>query len=184
MNLPSQWVERIFARLQGIYGTQFTSKFSRVESGVDVGLLNAKEVWAEELGGFADQGEAIAHALKNLPPDFCPNAMGFRELCRDAAKRIEPKVPALTYTYDQDKAKRFADQLADVVKSANRSSDPVFWATHPKSHLAFEYIRGAAANNPTLFKPCIDHLISEGKVSEDGKHLLRRYAGPGEWVKA
>ncbi len=188
--LSDQWVSRIFDRLLGRYGNQFASKFSRIETHnkveTDVGMLGAKEAWAEELYGFAENPDAIAYALKNLPSDFPPNAIQFAELCRAGAKYVKSneQVPALTYTYDQSKAKKFADELADVVNSANRGSDPRFWATHPKGHLAFEYIRGAASNNPAVFQPCIDHLIAEGKVSEDGKKLLQAYAGNGEWKKA
>lgn len=184
--LKSTWVDQVFAKLIGIYGSQFSAKFSQVVDGKDVGLALAKQAWGEELVGFQDKPEAIAYALKNLPSDFPPNALQFTELCRAGAKHIKSNapVPALTYTYDHAKAKKFADELADVVKSANRGSDPRFWATHPKGHLAFEYIRGAASNNPAVFQPCIDHLISEGKVSEDGKKLLQAYAGNGEWKKA
>lgn len=187
--LSDRAISRVFDRLLGRYGNQFTAKFSRIEIHndveTDVGMLGAKEAWAEELGGFAENLDAIAYALKNLPTDFPPNALQFADLCRTGAKYVKSNapVPALTYTYDQDKARKFAADLAEVVNSANRGADPRFWATHPKSHLAFEYIRGAAENNPTVFQPCIDHLIAEGKVSEDGKHLLRRYAGAGEWVK-
>jgi hypothetical protein len=188
--LSDQWVSRIFDRMLGRYGNQFAAKFSRIETHnnveTDVGMLGAKEAWAEELSGFADNPDAIAYALKNLPSDFPPNAIQFAELCRTGAKYVKSNapVPALTYTYDNAKGKKFADELADVVKSANRGSDQRFWATHPKGHLAFEYIRGAASNNPTVFQPCIDHLIAEGKVSEDGKKLLQAYAGNGEWKKA
>ena len=183
--LSAAWVDRIFAKLIGVYGSQFNAKFSQIEGGKDIGMALARASWAEELAGFHDNPDAIAYALKNLPGDFPPNAVQFADLCRAGAKHIKSnaQVPALTYTYDQDKARKFAADLAEVVNSANRGADPRFWATHPKSHLAFEYIRGAAENNPTVFQPCIDHLIAEGKVSEDGKHLLRRYAGAGEWVK-
>lgn len=185
--LSEQYTARIFDRLLGKYGNGFIAKFSRVDAnGLDVGLLGAKEAWSEELAGFQDNPDAIAYAIKNLPTDFPPNAMQFAELCRAGAKHIKSNapVPALTYTYDKAKGKKFSDELADVVNSANRGSDPRFWATHPKGHLAFEYIRGAASNNPTVFQPCIDHLIADGKVSEDGKHLLQKYAGNGQWVKA
>lgn len=81
--LPANWVDKLFARLQGVYGREFTGQFTSVEGGVDIGLLNAKEVWAEELGGFADNPEAIAYALKHLP-DRAPNVIKFRDLCRHA----------------------------------------------------------------------------------------------------
>lgn len=82
--LPASWVEKLFARLQGVYGREFTGQFATgVVDGIDPGIENAKQVWAEELGGFAEHPEALAYALKNLP-DRCPNAIRFRDLCRHA----------------------------------------------------------------------------------------------------
>lgn len=86
--LPIVWVDRIFARLQGVYGREFTAQFSMIDqsTGSDIGLANAKQVWAEELGTFADWPDAIAYALKNLP-ERSPNVIRFRELCRHAPAR-------------------------------------------------------------------------------------------------
>lgn len=81
--LPASWVDKLFQRLIGVYGREFSGQFSSVEDGVDIGLMNAKEVWAEELGGFVDHPEAIAYALRHLP-DRAPNVIKFRELCRHA----------------------------------------------------------------------------------------------------
>ena len=82
--LPNAWVDKMFARLHGIYGREFTSQFSVIDAnGNDVGMANAKQVWAEELGGFIDNPEAIAFALKHLP-DRVPNAIKFRDMCRQA----------------------------------------------------------------------------------------------------
>lgn len=181
MSLPMTWIDRIFQKLDGFYGQQFRGKFSRIVEGVDIGVNGAKESWADELAGFEKTPESIGYALQNLPSDHCPNAGEFRDLCRRAPKK---EVPALTYAFDQDKSRKFAAELAEVVGSANRGSDPRFWAAHPRSRLAFDFIKGAASNNPTVFQPCINHLIAKGRVSEDGKHLLQKYAGNGQWVKA
>lgn len=181
--LPRQAIDRLFDRLYSIYGNQFTAKFGRVVDGKDVGIEMAKVGWAEELGGFSGNLDAIAYGLKILPSDFPPNAVQFAELCRKAPKE-ENALPAIAYDYNEEKAKAFAANLAKIVGSAGRGSDPVFWATHPKSELAFEFIRGSALNDPNRFQPCIDHLIAAGRVSDDGKKLLQKYAGNGEWVKA
>lgn len=88
--LPNAWVDKMFARLQGIYGREFTSQFSVIDAnGNDVGMANAKQVWAEELGGFVDNPEAIAFALKHLP-DRVPNAIKFRDMCRQAPLKSNP----------------------------------------------------------------------------------------------
>lgn len=100
--LPAVWVDRLFARLQGVYGRDFMSQFSSVDSnGFDVGLANAKQIWSEELGGFAEHPEAIAYALENLP-ERMPNAIVFREICRKAPRK---GYTALEYKLtDEDKA--------------------------------------------------------------------------------
>jgi hypothetical protein len=183
--LSDSYIARIFDRLLGKYGNGFLSKFSRIdEKGRDIGLLGAKEAWAEELAGFQDKPDAIAYAIRNLPPDFPPNAMQFAELCRAGAKHVKSNAPALAYTPDPEKSKAFAAKLAAMVSKGVQGSDPIFWATHPKGHQAFEFICGAAQSDPKRFQPCIDHLIAEGRVSQDGKHLLQKYIGGGAWVKA
>lgn len=87
--LPNAWVEKIFARLQGIYGREFTGQYSTgLVNGIDAGLENAKATWAEELGSFVKWPEAIAYALEHLP-ERVPNCIKFKELCRHAP-RPEP----------------------------------------------------------------------------------------------
>lgn len=84
--IPASWVDRIFARLQGVYGREFTGQFSVIDqNGNDVGLENAKSVWGQELGCFALNPDAIAFALLNLP-ERAPNAIKFKELCRLAPR--------------------------------------------------------------------------------------------------
>lgn len=181
MKLLPEWIDRIFARLQGVYGTQFTGKFSRVESGVDVGLLNAKEVWAEELGGFADKPEAIAFALKNLPSDFCPNAIEFRDLCRRAPKK---EAPALAYTptaEDIERARQASKAAAQAVSQAAGAAKVLHWATHPRSHDQLQAI-AEAARKDVRFQKCMEQLVKEGIVSSDGR-LLLAYRD-GAFVKA
>ena len=87
--LPNAWVEKIFARLQGIYGREFVGQYSTgMVNGIDAGLENAKATWAEELGSFVKWPEAIAYALEHLP-ERVPNCIKFKELCR-MAPRPEP----------------------------------------------------------------------------------------------
>lgn len=108
--LPDSWVDRIFFRLLGTYGSQFTMTFSKVdENGRDIGMMAAKEVWSLELGGFDGRDKVIAYALDNLP-DRCPNAIVFRDLCRNAPSNALYSVPALPSP----------EQLPDKEKSAER----------------------------------------------------------------
>lgn len=120
--LPRAWVERIFFRLQGIYGREFTSQFSQgIVNGVDPGIENALQVWAEELAGFTENPDAIAYALETLP-DRAPNAIKFRDACRRAPEKpkvlIENKLTQAQMTANKQ---RVADMIASLkmVKDAN-----------------------------------------------------------------
>lgn len=76
MQLPSAWVDSLFARLQVRYGAPWTNLWA----GLDLAAVKAD--WADELGAFHDCPEAIKHALSNLPADRPPNAAQFKMLCR------------------------------------------------------------------------------------------------------
>jgi hypothetical protein len=113
--LPSAWVEKIFARLQGIYGREFTGQFSTgMVNGIDAGLENAKITWAEELGGFVKWPEAIAYALEHLP-ERVPNCIKFKDLCRNAP-RPEPVKLEYKLTEEQMAANRIKvkQMMADL----------------------------------------------------------------------
>jgi hypothetical protein len=120
--LPALWVERIFGRLLGIYGRQFSDKFSRMVGNVDAGMENAKQVWAEELAGFHDMPESIAHALKNLDPKFPPSAIEFRDLCRHAPKK---EAPALPYKMTEEELHRNRRRISEMVESLVKSKSSV-----------------------------------------------------------
>ena len=117
--LRRDWVDRLFARLQGVYGREFTGQFSTGldVNGVDLGIENAKQVWAEELGGFSEWPEAIAYALSHLP-ERCPNAIRFRDLCRHAPPKNNVAQLEHKLTEEQMAAnkKRVADLLASLKK--------------------------------------------------------------------
>lgn len=113
--LSSAWVEKLFARLQGFYGREFTGQFSTgMVNGIDAGLENAKQVWAEELGGFSDNPEAIAYALKNLP-ERSPNVAVFRQLCRQAPRKdplaIEHKLTPEQVELNKQRLKQLKEML-------------------------------------------------------------------------
>lgn len=113
--LRKEWIARIFDRLRGVYGAQFKSKFSSIEDGVDVGMLNAMTVWSEELGIYGDHSECIVWALDNLPTDHAPNAMEFKDLCKRAPRK--PTVPAIEYKVppiDHAKVAAFTERAQQV----------------------------------------------------------------------
>lgn len=115
--LPDSWVERIFDRMQGLYGSLWVDRWrtgemvQRAGRQFDQGLLNAKATWAQELGGFAGQPERISRALeacrgKSLPPTL-PE---FVELCRQQV--AEQGVPRLSM--EHPKAEARARNMAGV----------------------------------------------------------------------
>ena len=173
--LDDRWVQKIFFRLGGVYGTQFRSKYSVMSDGVDVGLQAAMDAWGAELSGFGSMPEAISWALANLPTDHAPNAVEFRELCRRAPRKDVP-LPALAYTPDPEDVER-ARSAATAAASAMRPkvTDGIdrHWATHPRSHDHLKAIFEAAARD-RRFQPCIAEMVEGGICTESGK-LLKAY---------
>lgn len=86
MSLPIKAVDRVFLRLLATYGTEFSGRYSGVQDG------DLKSMWAHELAGFASDLPSIAWALENLP-ERCPNAIAFRNLCRQAPRAEVPQLP-------------------------------------------------------------------------------------------
>lgn len=180
-----QIIIRLFGRLQGIYGTAFTNKFSTGinRDGVDVGFDNAKLVWADELHGFAENLDAVAYALRNVDPKFPPSAREFLVLCRAAPRK---DAPALAYTptaEDVERARAAADTATKSVKQRGDNFEVEVWAMQPRSHAHFDLIVAAIASQPARFGDCLRKLIERGVVSEEGR-LLKLYRGSEQWVKA
>ena len=69
--LPVEWVNRLFMRLHGRFGNGFFDKFRIGQTdrdGNDIGVENAKQVWAEELAGLDNSGiaEHAAYLLEKM----------------------------------------------------------------------------------------------------------------------
>ena len=79
--LPIEWVDRIFMRLHGRFGNSFTDKFKlgQIVDGVDIGIANAKQVWAEELAGISPN--RIKNALLHNY-DYAPSCDQFKAQCK------------------------------------------------------------------------------------------------------
>ena len=74
-DLPTAWVDAIFARLSLAYGARFREQWEGLQP------EHVKAAWKAELRGVTADG--IAYALAHLNPDFPPNAMQFVALCRN-----------------------------------------------------------------------------------------------------
>lgn len=116
--IPASWVDRIFARLQGVYGREFTGQFSVIDNnGNDIGMENAKLVWGQELGCFALNPDAISFALLNLP-DRAPNAIKFKELCRLAPRpTVDVRMGYSKTDVDDKAAKENLERIKNMMKS-------------------------------------------------------------------
>lgn len=87
--LPTSWVERIFEKLGKTYGRDFLARWD----GFDADAMDeVKHDWAEELSGFHEQPDAIAHALAHLPAK-APNVIEFRQLCRSTPQPSFKQLP-------------------------------------------------------------------------------------------
>lgn len=95
MPLPASWVDHLFAKLTVRYGAAFLRQWP---ADVDVSLVKAD--WAEVLDGFDGFPDGIAYALRNLDPQRPPNALQFRDLCRQC--RSDP--PSLSIADDRPSA--------------------------------------------------------------------------------
>lgn len=71
----NEWIERIFTRLSGIYGSEFTYKWADVDSD------SLKAEWGDALGGFhADDIAAALQSCRAQPK--APNLPEFASMCR------------------------------------------------------------------------------------------------------
>lgn len=68
--LPDGWIQRIFATMQGNYGTRFMNQWKTGQTlpdGSDAGVVNAMNHWADKMGGTS--AATIKRALENLPEE-------------------------------------------------------------------------------------------------------------------
>lgn len=121
--LPDSWVQKIFATMQGHYGTRFLNMWKTgqiLPDGSDAGMINAMNHWAEKLGGYVDHKETLRRALDNLPPDP-PSLPAFLEHLRRSYVPAEPVLIEHHLTPEEEAAnkKRVADLLARAKEILN-----------------------------------------------------------------
>lgn len=184
--LPASWVERIFNRMQGLYGSLWVDRWKTGElkalpngGSVDVGMLNAKATWACELGGFAGQGDAIGKALERCGSIKMPPTLPeFLQLLRDEASR-PAKAAQIGYTptaEDLARQREASQQVAQVAKAkAAQKFDGLGWARNPGSPYAMAAVFEEAQRGNKVMQGVLDDLIAR-KVCDDKGHLIRRGA--------
>ena len=138
MSLSLKAVDRLFERLALTYGKQFTDMY------VNLDPQAVKTMWSHELAIFENGLHRIAWALENLPVR-CPNAIEFKQLCRQAPA---PEVPALPEPKaDPERLKRELAKLADIKKAAVADkTDHKAWA----KRILARYTSGERINPTSL----------------------------------
>jgi hypothetical protein len=127
MPLPSEWIDRIFVRLHGRFGNNFLDKFKSGQKdayGNDLGILNAKQVWAEELAGISP--ERIKNALMHNY-EYAPSCDQFKLQCKtptqahnDYKALPKPKVSDEQLAVIHDKMSAFTSGKRDMKLWAKR----------------------------------------------------------------
>jgi hypothetical protein len=178
MSLPIEWVEKIFSRLQGVYGNSFTAKYSTgIHDGVDSGIENAKRTWCDELAGFKTWPEAIGYALKHLP-EKAPNAIEFREVCRRAPKEQKP---ALEYKPTEEELTRQKEMARKAACAVAGEKDHLLWIRRPRSKGAFAIASDCARSGDLRAKRILAELKEAGICTDT--QLLKKWDG-AQWIKA
>ena len=102
-HLPPGVIDRLWNRMHGIFGAQWTDKWRTGEATtrgnvtVDKGTILAKAVWATDLAGYADRLPCIWSAAEACSArQYPPNLAEFRALVSQYAQqeRFPPMLPA------------------------------------------------------------------------------------------
>lgn len=104
----AEGLDYIFAYMGAVYG----AAFSRHWDGSDPTTVRA--VWADIVGDFLTKKSIMDFALANLPADFPPSAIAFRNLCIQANakdKRFERDPALLQIEEDAKKAAPIPDNI-------------------------------------------------------------------------
>jgi hypothetical protein len=127
--LPSEWIDRLFARFGAMYGAQWAEKWR----GFDIDEVKA--TWAEDLDGVT--GEQLRKALEHVKGNcaFPPSLPEFVGVCRQfrVERQNVPYLPAPVSRMPPE----IAEQLKAFVEG-KRSGDHRDWArkilTNPKAY--------------------------------------------------
>jgi len=113
--LPDAWIQKIFATMQGHYGSRFLNMWKTgqvLPDGNDAGVVNAMNHWAEKLGGYQDRPDVIKKVLENLPIEP-PSLPQFSELLRHAW--TPPAVPQITKQWTKEELERNKQRAAEAI---------------------------------------------------------------------
>lgn len=132
MPFPSSWAEALIGKLSVRYGESFTRQYANLDPEA------VKADWCEVLDGYEKHPDAITYALKYLSADRPPNAAQFRELCRKAPAKEEPR--RLTHSGAKPRAEVMA-KLAELgERLRTKPQNPKAWIADLKARIASGYV--------------------------------------------
>lgn len=111
--LPDGWIQRIFATLQGNYGTRFMNQWKTGQAlpdGSDAGVINAMNHWSEKMAGTS--AETIKRALEQLPEEP-PTLPRFMALLRRSY--VEPPVLRLGNELTAEQRAKNKARIAELI---------------------------------------------------------------------
>jgi hypothetical protein len=125
--LPPNWIQKIFATMQGHYGSRFLNMWRTgqvLPDGTDAGVANAMDHWSRKLAGYAHSPETIKRTLDNLPPDP-PSLPQFCEMMR--LNYVQPNTLAITKQQTAEEIatnkKRLAALLSTLKMNGGKAND-------------------------------------------------------------
>jgi hypothetical protein len=139
--LSDGWIDRIFSRMQGMYGSRWLDMWrdgQTVTTGgrtFDHGVALAKSMWAEELSGLQGAPERIRKALeccKSMPHP--PTLPEFLALCRQqhAEFRALPAPSGPPEGVCRDRAQKLGEIVRQVARN-HASVGSTHWMDSPPS---------------------------------------------------
>lgn len=128
--LPPEWIDRIFMRLHGRFGNAFLDKYRIGQTGLngeDVGVLNAKQVWAEDCGHLS--AERIGKGLE-AKYEYAPSCDDFISQCKSTAEmHKDHELLKLGHIRDAEKDKAGLKKIDKFVEENTKSkTDYKAWA--------------------------------------------------------
>jgi len=155
--MSRETIAMIFRSLRGRFGNAFVEKFrsgrkvpdGQPQAGMDVGLLEAMDVWAHELRGLTEA--EIRHALDTkfkYPPsaDEFVTAACSRDYSAHPANTLPALPPAQITELDRQAAAKHMGTIAGTVKrmSMNQHRLRLDWAENIAKEVAAGHYKGGA----------------------------------------
>lgn len=183
--LPSAWIDRLFARFLAMWGAQ---KVGTMWAGADVDSV--KSEWGRQLAGF--EPRAIGIALQDCADsgrEWPPSLPEFKGMCREAARYHASQIGLLPTPKGDPVAARDGITAAERQIAAQighgDARDPLFWARRPKSPKAvWLLVQGAARNEPlrAILRAHIRTGGADCRTPEASATMAAIAAQPPEWI--